>query len=102
MCQFSAFSEFLLFIVMVNWDSNVSNMFWFYYYVFNCNEDLFCCYFNVMFSSRMILLGFMVLFSVCIPNVECKHSYFLLGGRLVVYVVVVVLSGLQHKIHRHH
>jgi len=54
-----------------------------------------------MFSSRMILLGFMVLFSVYIPNVECKHSYFLLGGRLVVYVVVV-LSGLQYKIHGRH
>jgi len=62
---------------------------------------MFCQYFYVLFSSRMILLGFMVLFSVCIPNVECKHSYFLLGGRLVVYVVVV-LSGLQYKIHGHH
>jgi len=45
----------------------------------------------------MILLGFMVLFSVCIPSVRCKHSYFLLGGMLVVYVVVVVLSGLQDQ-----
>lgn len=50
----------------------------------------------------MILLGFMVLFLVCIPNVQCKQSYFLLGGRLVVYAVVVVLSGLQCKIHGHH
>lgn len=50
----------------------------------------------------MILLDFMVQFSVCIPNVQCKHSYFLLGGRLVVYVVVVVLSGLQYKICGHH
>jgi len=48
------------------------------------------------------LLGFMVLFSVFIPYVECKHSYLLLGGRLVVYAVVVVLSGLQYKIHGHH
>lgn len=55
-----------------------------------------------MFSSRMTLLGFMVPFSFCIPNVECKHNYFLLGGRLVVYAVVVVLSGLQYKIHGHH
>ena len=102
MCQFSVFSEILLLIVMVIWDSNVSNMFWFYYCVFNCNEDLFCWYFNVMLSSRMILLDFMVQFSVCIPNVQCKHSYFLLGGRLVVYVVVVVLSGLQYKICGHH
>lgn len=84
-------------IVMVIWDSNVSNVFWLYYCVCNCNEDLFCQYFYVMFTSRMILLGFMVLFSVCVPNVECKHSYFLLGGRLVVYVVV--LSRLQYKIH---
>lgn len=55
-----------------------------------------------MFSSRMILLGFMVPFSFCIPNVDCKHNYFLLGGRLLVYAVVVVLSGLQYKIHGHH
>lgn len=86
---------------MVICDSNVSNVFWLYYCVCNCNEDLFYQYFYVVFSSRMILLGFMVLFSVCIPNVECKHSYFLLGGRLVVYVVVV-LSGLQCNIHGRH
>lgn len=102
MWKFSAFSEFLLLIVMVIWDSNVSNVFWFYCCVCHCNEDLFCWYCNVMFSSRMILLGFMVLFSVCIPSVECKHSYFLLGSRLVVCAVVVVLSGLQYKIHGHH
>jgi hypothetical protein len=87
---------------MVIWDINVTNKFWLYYCVFNSNEDLFCRYFNVMFSSRMILLGFMVLFSFCIPLIECKHSYFLPGGRLVVYVVVIVLSGLQYKIHGHH